>query len=254
LLVVLLIILAVYGTFSAGAITRRKLKRQAAIDYQNARGSLHLQMLRDAQRQAQNRLTQCERLLDEKQKELNRLRHRKEEELDQALAGHIIFEHLSEAEGIGAALQEQIIQKVFRGRLEDLRFAHSVHGVGEDRQKAINAWVKQYKARWPELRAGGFEGKEEILAEYDGEIEIADEQRKQLDLERNKLASRLRRLGSAVAELESVTEADFVSAIRGTSREASLKVERYRQGLFAEWEPVPEWFKDAMSNEVDNVA
>ena len=132
-----------FAVLSPTAQERIKYQRQAKLDFRNARGSVHLKLMREAtdwHLQAQRR---CRSTLDEAKKRQADAQARHDRELRQALEAQILQTRLREIPGIGPTLAAQLQWYAQNDKgLSSLRFA-SIHvsGIGDARQAAIDAWV-----------------------------------------------------------------------------------------------------------------
>ncbi|MFQ5401744.1 MAG: hypothetical protein ACE5E7_19375 [Anaerolineae bacterium] len=130
---------------------QRKLRQQAKIDYRQARGTAHKALLQGAKEQLTNRQKEIQRLLTSAQEELQRLRAERKQKLSEALAKHLVANHLQEVPGIGTVRQRDLIENVFRGRLEDLHRAHQQPGIGIRTQNDIDFWIIRYQRKFDTL-------------------------------------------------------------------------------------------------------
>lgn len=236
--------------FSPSAMRRRTLKGQAKADYKNARGTAHLKLLRDAYERLDKKHQQCVGQITATRRRLASLESDQQEELTQTLERHIATQHLRDISGIGSALQERILSTVFRGSLDDLHQAHQVRGVGRRRQRAISNWVRDYQERLPDLVEEDFPGRDDILARHKDAMDELEARIGLLTTRRSKLKQQLDQLRPEIDRLEAVTEKDFVAALQGATDEPD-ELDTYLQGVFAEWEPIPDWFEDIVLAEVD---
>lgn len=249
----LLLGLILYYTFATPeALREYTLRRHAARQYERARGTAHRRLLEQAQ---QRRQGDSERLLQRirmAEREKKRLRQEQQEALERALAAWIVDERLSQARGIGDQLAYEIRQTVFRGRLEDLyRASQEVTGVGPQRQQAINRWIQYYQKQFDDLLERPFPGKTRIKQHYREKIEAEERKIEQMREQLEPIQSSLAELKARLEPLERVSVEDFVAAL-GNNEAGSFaesEVELYVQGVFAEWETPPDWFRRLVSTE-----
>jgi hypothetical protein len=228
--------------FSAPAVRSRELAKQARLDYQQARGTAHLKLLATAIAHREKPRKECEQSLFTAQKEQATVENKQATELDQALARNLIRTRLMEVPGIGAVLCVRILTYGFYGRLSDLNHLN-IEGVGEARQQAIQAWVTRYQQRWSELLQGEFAGKAEILQRYAPDHQRLGDAITSVQAKLAEIDRQLERPKSEVAKLKAVREADFERTLRGRAQ-ATPDMDCYLRGVFAEWEPMPDWFRD----------
>lgn len=251
LLAGILIVSAVYFAFFRLAAARYwAIRKRAKLEHENARGTAHLRMLREARRSAWKVSRDCTRDLHDARRTLGQLEQEREKQLRQALERHIAYTYLAQVSGIGPMLRDRIFFSVFRGHLRDLRRAHVVRGVGEERQWAINVWVREYEARIPTLLNGPFPGKDQTTRRFSGEKKALETKVEGLTARVANLEAQIARMSEAMEPLQGVGVKDFVRVLRDPTC-TSEQIDRYLQGVFAEWEPVPDWFKEVAAQESD---
>ena len=247
----LVIMMGIYFAFLSKVASRYwAIRRRARTDCRDARGTAHLQLLRQAQDRASAAAAKCTDELRTSRQKLTQLELAEANKLRLALERHIVHTFFDQVQGIGSTLKARILSSVFRGHLSDLKRAHSVQGVGEERQRAINKWIRQYEARIPALLETPYPGKDQILGEYSREKRDLETAIDMLEKRQARLNTRMKQIHNAIVPLEAVSVSDFVKALRDPMY-PSVKTDRYLRGVFAEWEPVPDWFKEAISEESD---
>jgi hypothetical protein len=227
-------------------VREAEITRKARTDYQLCRGTQHVRQLRAAivrHRSATKRIREKQQDIEQ---QLQNLGKYETLELHKALCTYIVQTRLTEVAGVGKRLKERIITTCFDGTLESLRRASVVRGVGQEKMMAINIWINQVRDELPFLLKHDFPGKGEIKKKY-------SEQRRQLNksLEPVKKtceeATKLLAIAeSKLKKLEQVGVADFRRALHGDAV-AAKRVGLYSQGAFAEWEPVPAWYREIIS-------
>ena len=95
----------------------------------------------------------------------------------------------------------------------------------------------------PTLLAGEFPGKADIQKKSTTDLAAIGAEIDKLTAQANAITARLDRLRVEIAPLAQVTPAAFYRALRG-SESLPENMEHYLRGAFAEWEPLPEWFKE----------
>ncbi|HSN94828.1 MAG TPA: hypothetical protein VLR89_07185 [Anaerolineaceae bacterium] len=221
--------------------TLRKIARQ---QYETSRGFAHLSILRSAKIVIDRRLGQFEKGLLSYQNDLKKLTLETNDELERALEKNIVLTRLQEVPGIGPQLSNRIVSNSFRGHIRDLKLASSsVPGIGGSKQYLINKWVENYIAQLPDLLQKPYAGKNEIVSEADRKRkEILDS----IDRIRDKKSSLLiqqRTIKTWIVELEKVDEKDFLTAMISPEIVENDLVS-FQKGIFADWEQIPDWFKD----------
>jgi len=226
---------------SPQAIRKESVVTQAKVDFQRARGTAHLAILRQAYTRTNWQVEQCAKELETVQKQIAALQSEQEEKLRATLERLIAYTRLTEAKGIGPKMRDRILATTFRSRLTDLTQAYRVQGVGSSKQQAINAWIHEYSRQLPILLSQNFDGKSQIVEQYQSRLRDLYNHNSLLTHERENLQSQLQNLRAPIQELEKVRVADFVHAIQNPTP-LSDNVDKYLMGLFPEWETPPEWF------------
>lgn len=223
--------------------------RQARLDYEQARGYAHYQILEKARKQLQKALEQTRSTIKEQTQKVPALEAARQHELLQELEHRLLQTRLDEVPGIGQALKQRILTTLHARRLSDLHQAYTVSGVGENRQYEINQWIHQYTQRLPQLVNEPFPGRETIIKKYESQIAetkraLAEQQRRETTL-----VQRLATIEPHYTWLQTIDAQTFEKAALGVSDDTTA-ITRYTIGLFAEWEPIPEWFKAIMNEEI----
>ncbi len=222
------------------------LRRQARRDYENARGTLHVEMLRKAQARLDVASSKWQAELQAVERERAALQAQCDEELVRLLSRYLVLTRLDEVRGMAPKTKADIIRDVFDDHLEDLRSAQWVAGVSEGCQRAINDWILHYRRQFPALLEEDFPGRRQVMGRYEARLERFDVRLRVLRARVDDLVALRERVGQALARLWPVTVQDFVTAARDpTDATAYTAVQGYLRGVFAEWEPMPEWFRRA---------
>lgn len=224
----------------------RALKKLAAQEYLAARGTSHLKILRAADAELRTKYNELDIKKQQAKIELDKLKEKLNKDLQLELENFIVRNYLTQVPGIGKQLSQKIIRQVFRGHLDDLRKASTiVQGIGENKQQMINRWISKYQRMNPKSFVPPHPEREKIVIE--GEKEISKQRKKIEDLKQQKaiIAEKINVLTGAIKELSETKEVDFLQA-RLSAENATKKVEKYQNGVFSEWEPIPEWFKEAI--------
>jgi len=230
----------------SGLWHRLTLRGRARRAFAQARGSLHVPLLREAQERLGGELRRCEDGLAALLRARARIQAACDEELVTALSHYLVSTRLGEVSGIGIQNQADILSSVFDRNLEDLRSAHWVIGLSAGRQQAINAWILAYRRQFPALLQEEFPGKAEVVERYRRPIAELDAQLAELQAERDDIVALRDAVGAALARLWTVTTHDYARALRDpTDATAAAAVAAYERGAYALWEPVPDWFARA---------
>lgn len=217
-----------------------RIRARAERDYTSARGTLHLNRVREALGNLDKEIERLRaRLMDLRDKDAAL-----EREFAAALRRAIVLRELQRIPGIGPALAREIVEACYDGTLESLEGAGAaVQGVGERRQEAIRAWIREIRPRLPSLLAEPSPQREELAAAYAKKRERLERERARIEKKIAELEGLRRRAEEGIRWLRSVTPEHFVLAYRG-DKEARELVERYLIGLFPEWEEPPDWFAE----------
>ena len=224
-------------------------KRRAAQDYRNARGSVHRATFEQAANRLKKRLEASKQALDQHNRALHQVKNKRDAALNQALSRYIVEMYLTEIYGIGTALRNRILSRVFRNNLDDLRSASRlINGIGEHKQRAINQWIYKYKRQFPTMLQTEFPGKTEVMQKYAAPIKKLETEIARVVAAQSAVQEVLKSVQVAIEQLSSVTEKDFYQALLAPDN-VDPSLEHYRVGVFAPWEPAPEWFKLAINKD-----
>jgi Na+-transporting NADH:ubiquinone oxidoreductase subunit NqrC len=95
----------------------RMLNKQSQIDFNNARGTHHLTMLRKASQNLERKIRTLDSFIQEKQNEQRQFTTQRDKTLWQALEKHIAFDRITEVPRIGPKMRDKILSETFNGRL-----------------------------------------------------------------------------------------------------------------------------------------
>lgn len=217
--------------------------RQARLDYEHARGYVHHQILEKARIRLEMQLNQTQENIKRWNQKVRTLEEQRQQELIQQLEYHLIHDRLDEVAGIGSALKHRILTTLHARRLHDLQRAHLVSGVGQNRQYDINQWIRRYTQRLPQMVNEPFPGRDTILKTYQSQIAEAQRALAEQRTQQTVLAQKLALIEPHYAWLHAIDAKTFERAALGLSADMA-ELARYTVGLFAEWEPIPAWFKE----------
>jgi hypothetical protein len=229
---------------NAGRIKDRR--KQAQIDYDMARGTVHLQLLRPAQVELARQLDQTEAVLRNLKQTLANSDQRHDTELRQALVRHLVETELHTLPGIGPRLAGVIKEQAFHGELNDLRDASRVEGIGPQKQAAIDNWLATTQSRLPSLLAADFPHKQGITSRFQAERDQLARDIVTAEATRRQQAGLLDLVNKEITRLSSVSVRDFESMLTTPTAAGTQKVNRYLLGAFPPWEPMPDWFAQAL--------
>jgi hypothetical protein len=225
---------------------RRALVRYARQEYATARGFAHRQILEQAHRRLHHQIDELKTAIGRSEAQLHSVETQRTSALTAQLEHHLVHDRLDEVPGIGPSLKERILAATQARKLADLHRAYIVSGVGQSRQLEIERWIQGYSARLPQLVNEPFPGRSEIMNRFEGHIAEVNRQRTR---DRQALAALERQWASLEPHytwLSQVTPKHFEHAALGLADDMA-KVDRFLIGAFAEWEPLPAWFKEAIA-------
>ena len=226
---------------------RRALNYQARLDYKNARGTAHLKLLRQARQRLRKLGAQQKAELSRAKSYLAQLEQEQQEALRVTLEHEIVQNHLQEVPGIGVNLKKHIIASAFSSRISDLRYAQRrVSGIGSTRQIALNNWISHYEQQIPQMLAGDFPGKSQVIQQYGEKSRDLHVRIGYLEQYLIKLDSLVKQVTRIIQQLSAITARDFRLALERPDK-TNAELEAYIKGAFSEWEPMPGWFKDALT-------
>lgn len=244
----LLILLMLIGAislllFGTSARRTRAIRKQAKIDYENARGTAHLRILRRGRTRLEASIRTLESEIAGYRALIQNIQKERDEKLRMTLERQIAQNHLAEVPGIGQKLKQQLLNEIFVSRIEDFRYSSRLSGIGEARQRDLNIWVKKFEQQIPSMLAQDFPGKTEIMREHEQELSDLNGPLTERVKKETELKGTYSIVVAAIKKLEQVTLSHFKQALKQPDSENKL-LEDYLTGVFAEWEPIPGWFKD----------
>lgn len=221
---------------------RKAITKQAIADYKMARGYAHRLLLTEALARLTAQLTTAQKAEAETKAHIRHLEQQQKMELQAALELHLIQTKMAEIPGIGEALRQRILEQTQARSLNDLERASTVSGVGAARMSGIRQWLQSYQAQLPALLAKPFPGSAAIKKKFTIQINATTATLQTQTQSVATLTQQQTALAERLAPLNNMTEEHFVRAAFG-SLDDQASVEQFQRGLFAEWEPMPLWFK-----------
>lgn len=205
----------------------------------------HKKLLQAARKGLQQEQRSCHQKIQKTQAKITELQAAWGREMGEALIRHLVHDRLTEIPGIGERRQADILRYVYKGQLADLRLAHRLPGIGEQTQRAINQWVTHYQRNFAKVLETNFPGKVQVNDKY--QLLIQAEEKKMAAARGDIKAARqyLDRIQPELAWLESISAKAFYRALKNPATN-SPELSRYLQGVFAEWEPTPDWFQKVL--------
>lgn len=227
---------------------RKAITQQAVADYKTTRGYTHRLLLQEVTQKVATRLTQAQKEYTEAEADLARLERQQQAELQAALEGHLLQTKMADISGIGEALRQRILSQTQARRLTDLERASTVNGVGEARMNSIRSWIAHYQAQLPGLMTKPFPGSAAIKKKFTTQMESARVNLQAKAQMVESLKTQRTQLEAQLAPLQPITQEHFIRAALGAESDQSV-VAQFQRGLFAEWEPMPTWFKTLLQED-----
>ena len=223
-----------------------RLLRRARRDYRLARGTHHLNQIIQSLNKIDAELVTLETTLKKIRKDINNLEVQRQRKLRAAATRHIVETRLIEADGIGPAIRDRIIDECFDGTLQSLKKAQRVYGVGEEKYWAILMWVDKMDVEVERLLSSQFPNKAEISQECNRQKSQLTQRLSRIE-DRIEFLSQTRKKASDVRNRLGEVKLSHFRKSYGGDVKASEVVNEYIKGAFAEWQPVPLWYKDLIS-------
>lgn len=224
----------------------RKIKEIAQEDFQNARGHHHLEQLYRASESLHRKSKAQQIVVNKNKKLLSKTSRNKNEKLARIVETRLVEQHFEEIPGIGQQISKKIVAQIFNGRLRSLRNAYHVSGVGEERQRQVNNWIAKYEKQVPLLCEQEFPGKTAVINEYKSQYRSAESTYVSSQNELDHINARLEKCLLEINKLNKVTVQDFVDAKNGLGDKDRDSIDYFIQGVFGEWEKIPDWYKKLM--------
>lgn len=245
--IISIVLIFLFIIFVYPSILRQfKIFSRARRDYQLARGSMHLRRIRNSLKILNKNIKNLEKEKQKLEKNLHNLNQRTSERLLNALSHHIVETRLSEIEGIGPILRDRIILNCFDGKLGSLRRAYRIEGIGQKKLHAISRWVEEIERDIPNLLKNDFPNKMIIIEECKRNEREINEQLRKIE-ERIAPMNEIKKKALEEKDRLSVVSSSHFRKSYQLNKEASEVVNQYLKGVFAEWEPMPMWFKTLIS-------
>lgn len=228
-------------------VHKLQLRELVKQEYEQARGTSHKRLLHAAKISFERKIQLLSQDINSARQQKEAINQNYRQSLEKTLVKIIVHEHLEDVPGIGAQRKVQILQHVFKGSLSDLSRAYLLQGVGQQTQQALNAWVASYQRDLPQLLKGNFEGRAEIDQWYQPQIEKAEQQLTNLLQQQKTLGEKVDRIAEELKWLDAITQKDFYNALKNPEH-STANLNKYVRGVFGEWEPMPDWFREAIDN------
>jgi hypothetical protein len=211
-----------------------------------ARGSIHLKHIRNSLKILNKNITNLDKEKQKLEQDLHKLKQRTSERLLNALSKHIVATRLSEIEGIGPILRDRIILNCFDGTLGSLKKAYRIEGIGAIKIRSISRWLEEVEQEIPQLLKYDFPNKMTIIEECKRDEHEINEQLRNIS-ERSAPMNEIKKKAMEEKNRLSVVDSSHFRKSYQLNTEASEMVNQYLIGVFAEWEPMPMWFRILIS-------
>ena len=227
-------------------IMRLRLLSNYRKEYLSTRGAHHLSIIKSALPNLEHKKKQLKSKITQKQSVLDQILFKQQSDFEQHLAEQIVEKKLINVPGIGKILRDDIITYCFDGTVSSLLEANRLRGIGPEKYLNIYVFADDVELDISKKITTRFPGRANIEAKYETRI-------KTLRNIISKLSSELRPLEKLYAtandeklKLGTIKVMDFVKASKGDSN-SSQQVTKFINGVFAEWDKIPDWFRTLVS-------
>ncbi len=228
---------------------RAALLRRARQDFEQAHGAEHLRLLQERQPVLVKRLARLDQHIARLQADLQALQTSEQLALQQAAERQLLTQRIHEIPGLGAKLQESLLQLALQQGLEQLQYAQSaISGIGDARQAAIDAWVARLQPALDAYLQSDFPEKSALQQQY--AERRAERQARLADLAAQQ--DHWREIGACLqaelSRLSQVSQDQFAQALLEPGApelpQPDDAIAHYLQGVIGEWQPLPDWFNE----------
>jgi prefoldin subunit 5 len=220
-----------------------KLRRRAKNDYRHARGTTQRVLIESCLENLNREISSLQGKIRQLQSRKSELQIARDNNLELTLTTQIVNKELDTIPGIGKLLKDRILKRCFNGTLDSLVNAQRyVHGIGDEKNSAIRQWVRNTRAKMPQLLHADFPGKHQILTKYAKMDRQIDEELQVTTADHESLQQLKSQSTEALERLRPVDTSTFLKAHQG-DEEAAQRVTQYLVGIYPEWKRSPPWFK-----------
>lgn len=227
-------------------IMRLRLFSNYRKEYLSTRGGQHLSIIKSSLPNLQNRIKQLKSKIKQKQAELDQILGKQRSDFEQYLAEQIVEKKLINVPGIGKILRDDIVTYCFDGSISSLLEAHRLRGIGPEKHYNIREFVNQAEDDISKRITTRFPGRDNIEAKYETRIRTLRNIISKLSSELRPLEKLYTIASDEKSKLDTINVMDFVKASKGNS-DSSRRVTAFINGVFAEWEKMPDWFRTLVS-------
>lgn len=172
----ILVLILILGLMAPRIVYEVDIFRRARFDLRNSRGTIHKKLVKKGLVKLNLKITEAESKIQQLNLQKTNLALEERREVERTLSSIIVNTELDDVPGIGPILKERIIRYCFDGTLESLRRASNVHGIGEEKYRAILQWVNNKRYSMPRLLTKDFPGKHDIIRRYsESETRLVEE-------------------------------------------------------------------------------
>jgi len=219
---------------------RRALRRQAKIDYELARGTIHKRQIQACLSKLGLELKRLRAKESQEKQKLKKLDVRRQEALRSALSDVLVRNHLTDINGIGPQTAARILKSVYRGKLADLHHSSQrIQGIGNAKQAAISLWVSEMERRFDAMLEEDFPGKDDVLDSFRSDERLIQGTLRVVRQDIADLEMLKETAEKALDPLMPVSALTYYKRLRG---EGQHPIEAYSIGVFPPWERPPTWF------------
>ena len=236
------VLVLLYWLMQPARRRKRVLLQRALDDYKSARGTDQKSLLGRSLRPAQEQLRAIKQKIDSLEEEAASAKQLCVDEFLAHLEAKIVEEEFGNVPGVGPKLRKNILGEVFYGRLRDLHNASQVRGVGASKQRDIDDWIAQSESRISEGTYTDAKAKARFEHTYREQNTALAAQVEQLQTQHKTLASAVEQAGQASKRFEAVRLDHFQKALAASEAASSIP-DWYFRGMYAAWEPIPDWFR-----------
>ena len=118
--------------------------------------------------------------------------------------------------------------------------------IQQQTQFQIDQWVNKQKQHFETTLRQGFKGSKSVAAEFQPKIKQIQKQIAQLQQQVAPWQAQRLRIQAELQWLNQVAELNFYDAQIKKKKALNVTPEKYLQGVFPAWEPIPEWFAAAV--------
>ena len=230
-------------TETRGIFLNSTLNRIAYIDYKKTRGYQHLIILQKARKNIQSLIDDKNQQITKVESQINSINQEIYSILYRDYCDKIILDIKQDIPILNNNDVVNLQTYCYNGKIDTLRNAYTIKGIGNVKQNKINNWIIQKKNEYPVYLNNHPEIKEEFEQKYAMKKRGLNDQIVVFREQLNNLAKLKSIIQSQISELSSISEMDFYHAQKTKNKIVPIK---FFNGVFAPWEPMPTWFREVI--------